>query len=198
MEGVFLKDYPPEAFTIKCLEVGTLLNFIILHHHHSLNVPRTRLLSWQRKAVNSGLRSISNPGWRRSRQWYIARKALLSSIRSCSLKVSNWEGRLTTWDRRSTINCTMEDLLLWLVWALTDQDEIEYWKIRMCRLTLLVEQVTMELISCCWEYFKDDSPPAQLSSQQTKMTSVTLRAGNSKLMKLWVDCEVNPKLKIIN
>ena len=111
MEGVFLKDYPPEAFTIKCLEVGTLVNFIILHHHHSLNVPRTRLLSWQRKAVNSGLRSISNPGWRRSRQWYIARKALLSSIRSCSLKVSNWEGRLTTWDRRSTINCTMEDLL---------------------------------------------------------------------------------------
>ena len=23
MEGVFLKDYPPEAFTIKCLEVAT-------------------------------------------------------------------------------------------------------------------------------------------------------------------------------
>jgi hypothetical protein len=39
----------------------------------------------------------------------------------------------------------------------------------MCRLTLLVEQ---------------------LSAHQTKMTSVTLRAANSKLMKIWVDCEV--------
>ena len=26
MEGVFLKDYPPEAFTIKCLEVAILEN----------------------------------------------------------------------------------------------------------------------------------------------------------------------------
>ena len=49
------------------------------------------------------------------------------------------------------------------------QDEIEYWKIRMCRLTLLVEQ---------------------LSSQQTKMVSVTLRTGHSKLLKIWVDCEI--------
>ena len=49
------------------------------------------------------------------------------------------------------------------------QDEIEYWKIRMCRLTLLVEQ---------------------LSSQQTKMVAVTCRTGHSKLMKIWVDCEI--------
>ena len=27
MEGVFLKDYPPEAFTIKCLEVTILKNW---------------------------------------------------------------------------------------------------------------------------------------------------------------------------
>ena len=39
----------------------------------------------------------------------------------------------------------------------------------MCRLTLLVEQ---------------------LSGRATKMTTVTLRAGNCKLMKLWTDCEV--------
>ena len=49
------------------------------------------------------------------------------------------------------------------------QDEIEYWKIRSARLTLLCEQ---------------------LSSLQTKMTTVTLRVAHSKLMKTWVDCEI--------
>ena len=49
------------------------------------------------------------------------------------------------------------------------QDEIEYWKIRMCRLTLLVEQ---------------------LSSHPTKMVSLTLRTGHCKLLKLWIECEV--------
>ena len=49
------------------------------------------------------------------------------------------------------------------------QDEIEYWKIRSARLTLLCEQ---------------------LSSLQTKMTTVTLRVAHSKLMKIWVDCEI--------
>ena len=39
----------------------------------------------------------------------------------------------------------------------------------MCRLTLLVEQ---------------------LSSHQTKMVSLTLRAGHCKLLKLWIECEV--------
>ena len=32
MEGVFLKDYPPEAYTIKCLEVNILLSSLVIHH----------------------------------------------------------------------------------------------------------------------------------------------------------------------
>ena len=44
-------------------------------------------------------------------------------------------------------------------------------------------------------FLKCPPPIAQLSSQQTKMTSVTLRAGNSKLMKLWVECEVSPNVE---
>ena len=35
MEGVFLKDYPPEAYTIKCLEVN-----IIFHHHPKSHHPK--------------------------------------------------------------------------------------------------------------------------------------------------------------
>ena len=35
MEGVFLKDYPPEAYTIKCLEVN-----IICHHHPKSHYPK--------------------------------------------------------------------------------------------------------------------------------------------------------------
>ena len=40
MEGVFLKDYPPEAYTIKCLEVNILLSSLVIHHpknHHPKN-----------------------------------------------------------------------------------------------------------------------------------------------------------------
>ena len=40
MEGVFLKDYPPEAYTIKCLEVNILLSSLVIHHpknHHLKN-----------------------------------------------------------------------------------------------------------------------------------------------------------------
>ena len=47
------------------------------------------------------------------------------------------------------------------------QDEIEYWKSRAARLTLLVEQI---------------------SSQQCKMTTVTLRAAQSKLLKVIYLC----------
>ena len=48
------------------------------------------------------------------------------------------------------------------------QDEIEYWKSRAARLTLLVEQI---------------------SSQQCKMTTVTLRAAQCKLLKAWRECD---------
>ena len=32
--------------------------------------------------------------------------------------------------------------------------------------------------------------PVMLSSHQTKMVSLTLRAGHCKLLKLWIECEV--------
>ena len=40
MEGVFLKDYPPEAYTIKCLEVNILLSSSVIYNpknHHPKN-----------------------------------------------------------------------------------------------------------------------------------------------------------------
>ena len=77
----------------------------------------------------------------------------------------------------------------------------------MCRLTLLVEQVMVLLLTAFGQDKKLSAdieilskvllPLVQLSSQQTKMTSVTLRAGNSKLMKLWVECEVSPSLCLL-
>ena len=49
------------------------------------------------------------------------------------------------------------------------QDEIEYWKARAARLTLLVEQ---------------------LSTKPCKMTVVTLKAAKCKLLKAWRDCDL--------
>ena len=72
MEGVFLKDYPPEAYTIKCLEVN-----IICHHQWFITlrtmIPRTITLRihWlflQPRVGNNALKNISSHGWRKSRQ----------------------------------------------------------------------------------------------------------------------------------
>ena len=104
MEGVFLKEYPPEAFTIRCLEDAQAF----LATEGGFQRFESYLKSWMKKI----------------------QELLFESEQL----------------RRET-----DDL--------GPQDEIEYWKIRMCRLTLLVEQ---------------------LSSQQTKMVAVTLRTGHSK------------------
>ena len=49
------------------------------------------------------------------------------------------------------------------------QDELEYWKARAARLTLLVEQI---------------------STKPCKMTIVTLRAAKCKLLKVWRECDL--------
>ena len=114
MEGVFLKNYPPESYTIRCLE-------------------------------DSQAFLQTEGGFQR------------------------FEGHLKSWMKKIQELLFESEQLRRETDDLGPQDEIEYWKIRMCRLTLLVEQ---------------------LSSHQTKMVSCTLRAGHSKLLKLWVDCEV--------
>ena len=181
MEGVFLKDYPPEAFTIKCLEVATLEN-----QPHTLNLLFQKGLTgspcngrrpsavWEAPQVLDE----EDPGksWKSDWAWD---KSYIIIFRSSSLKASNWGGRQMTWDLRSLLEilCSQcqapfdhqqtkplghkpSDWTYVCDWTTNAnlknlvpnkssrenvtgifQDEIEYWKIRMCRLTLLVEQV---------------------------------------------------------
>ena len=90
-------------------------------------------------------------------------------IRSCCLKASNWDERPTTWDHRF---CFQKDLFSLpsinsSTSAFCKKDEIEYWKIRMCRLTLLVEQVT--LFFQIWSTLQPPLP-SQLNSQLQRLS----------------------------
>ena len=105
MEGVFLKDYPPEAFTIKCLEVATLEN-----QPHTLNLLFQKGLTgspcngrrpsavWEAPQVLDE----EDPGkpWQSHWGWD---KSYIITFRNSSLRASNWEGRLMIWDLRSSL-----------------------------------------------------------------------------------------------
>ena len=107
-EGVLIKDFPPEAFTIKCLDD-----------------------SWALLKQEEGQRRFEEY----LRQWMKKIQELL---------LESEQLRLETDDAGP-------------------QDELEYWKSRAARLTLLVEQI---------------------NTHPCKMTLVTLRAAQSKLLKV--------------
>ena len=113
-EGVLIKDFPPEAFTIKCLED-----------------------SWALLKTEDGQKRFEEY----LRQWMKKIQELL---------LESEQLRLETDDAGP-------------------QDELEYWKSRAARLTLLVEQINTH--SC-------------------KMTLVTLKAGQSKLLKPWREIDL--------
>ena len=107
-EGVLIKDFPPEAFTIKCLDD-----------------------SWALLKMEDGQKRFEE----HLRQWMKKIQELL---------LESEQLRLETDDAGP-------------------QDELEYWKSRAARLTLLVEQI---------------------NTHPCKMTLVTLRAAQSKLLKV--------------
>ena len=108
-EGVLIKDFPPEAFTIKCLDD-----------------------SWALLKMEDGQKRFEEY----LRQWMKKIQELL---------LESEQLRLETDDAGP-------------------QDELEYWKARGAKLTLLVNQI---------------------NTQPARMTLVTLRAAQSKILKVW-------------
>ena len=107
-EGVLIKDFPAEAFTIKCLDDS----WALLKHEDGQKRFEEYLRQWMKKIQE--------------------------------LLLESEQLRLETDDAGP-------------------QDELEYWKSRAARLTLLVEQI---------------------NTHPCKMTLVTLRAAQSKLLKV--------------
>ena len=64
------------------------------------------------------------------------------------------------------------------------QDELEYWKSRAARLSLLVDQVIMMVMIMM---INDNIPSYQISSNACKMVMVTLKAAQCKILKVNID-----------
>ena len=126
-EGVLIKDYPPEAFTIKCLDD-----------------------SWAVLATEDGQsRFVYN------RLYKMTKNPLLITVR--------FEAHLRSWMKEISDLLQESEQLRLETDDQGPQDEIEYWKSRAARLTLLVEQ---------------------MMGMPCKLTLVTLRAAKCKLLKV--------------
>ena len=78
------------------------------------------------------------------------------------------------------------------------QDELEYWKSRAARLSLLVDQVimitTMIMIMIVMIMMINDNIPSyQISSNACKMVMVTLKAAQCKILKVNIDRKNNKR-----
>ena len=70
------------------------------------------------------------------------------------------------------------------------QDELEYWKSRAARLSLLVDQVIMMVMIMM---INDNIPSYQISSNACKMVMVTLKAAQCKILKVNIDRKNNKR-----